>query len=113
MDRPSFYCLAPDIVLENFGEKSVILLAERDKWITFDRPGADILSLILKNFGQKLFSMASLMKLLDRHYEIGMVPLEDINKVMLEWRECGILQKKGLCDQAVNFDWDENKAGPQ
>lgn len=83
--------MAPDLVIENFGSESVVLLSDREQWIIVNKPAADILEVIKGSFGSGRFNTKDLTGILDSRYILsGEEAHEKACMLAGEWFEKGI-----------------------
>lgn len=85
--------MSPDLALEHFGDRSIILLATQDRLLTVNRPAAVLLELIMDTFKGQGFSGEELSALLSQHYHDltrGKAQTE-VRRILTSWLEQGIL----------------------
>lgn len=86
------YRLVPDLAIEHFGDKALILVAERNKFLTVNQAAASLLKLTQDAFGEKTFSDKDLSSLFLEHYHIPKTKARDtVRKIIVSWLEYGIL----------------------
>jgi hypothetical protein len=96
LDRSSRYFLSPDLALESFGDKAVILLASGDRWITVNSAAADLLKAMIGMFGKRRFSLKGAVDLVVRRYSLSReLAVTELGRVFSEWNRLGILATEG------------------
>jgi hypothetical protein len=86
------YRLAPDLAMERFGNKAVVLLAAKDTLITINRPAADLLELMAATFGETPFAARALAETITLHYRL--TPKKagpEARKLLDRWSGHGLL----------------------
>jgi len=82
----------PDLALEHFGDKSIILLAMQDRFLTVNKSAAVLLELIMTTFEGQSFSDEELSTLLTQHYHLTKAKAqEEVRRILTSWSEHGIL----------------------
>jgi len=88
--------LSPDLALESFGDKAVILLAAGDRWITVNSAAADLLKAMIRVFGKCRFSLKGAVDLVVRRYSLSReLAVTELERVFSEWNTLGILATEG------------------
>ena len=86
------YHLSPNLAIEHFEEKALILVAEQDKFLTVNQAAASLLKLTQDAFGGKTFSEKDLSSLFLKHYHIPETKARDtVRKIIVSWLKYGIL----------------------
>jgi hypothetical protein len=86
------YRVSPDLALEHFGDKSIVLLAMQDRFLTVSKPAAVLLELIMTAFEGRSFSDEELSTLLAQHYDLTEVKAqEEVRRILASWSQQGIL----------------------
>jgi hypothetical protein len=86
------YCVSPDLALEHFGDKSIILLAMQDRLLTVNKAAAVLLELIMTTFEGQSFLDEELSTLLTQHYHLTKAKAqEEVRRILTSWSEQGIL----------------------
>lgn len=99
-DNEQRYRLSPDLALESFGEKAVILLAMQDHWITINNAAAVLMKRMMRAFGKRSFSHKQLADLLFRCFDLSTAQaLKESRSVITQWLGKGILTKKSLFER--------------
>lgn len=85
------YRLSPDLALEYFGDKALILVAMRDRFLTVNKPAAELLELIEATFKEQIFSAKGLSVLLQKHYHLPRTRTQrEIRRILTAWSKQGI-----------------------
>ena len=86
------YWLSPDMALERFGDRAVVLLAHQDRWITVNGSAASLLEIMTETFGARRFSGADLADLITRHYGLAKARAAKASESLLaDWTKRGML----------------------
>lgn len=88
----SAYRLSPDLALEYFGDKAIILVAMEDRFLTVNKPAAELLELIEATFKERIFSGEELSALLQKHYHLPRTKTQkETLRILTTWSKQGIL----------------------
>ena len=86
------YRIAPDLALESFGDKALLLLAQHDIFITVNKSAADLLILMMDTFGTRPFQAAEFVGILEAHYDLTGPQAEmRADRVLRSWSGHGII----------------------
>jgi len=89
--RSSLYRISPDVALEHFGNKGLILLAAKDRFLIVNKPAASLLELIITAFEERIFSDAQLSALLLKNYQLTRDRgRREARKILKSWLKEGI-----------------------
>ena len=84
--------LAPDLVLECFGNQALILLAWQDRMLTVDRAAIDIVELVHTELEEACWTTKDFADLLARHYDLtGQEADLEAGSLVAAWLEQGML----------------------
>lgn len=85
--------------MEHFGDKSLILLASEDKFVTVNRPAALLLELMQETFAAGSFGLGDLVALFCARYELTeMQASSEASDLLFSWTEHGILAVQDFAD---------------
>jgi len=89
---PRTYHLSPDMAIEHFGDKALVLVTEQDKFLTVNCATASLLKLTQDAFGKKTFLDKDLSSLFLEHYHIPEIKARaTVRKTIVSWLKYGIL----------------------
>jgi hypothetical protein len=89
------YHLTPELEIEYFGDKALILVVEHDRFLTVNKAAVSLLKLMQDVFGGKTFSDKDLLSLLLERYHIPEIKVHDtVRKIIASWLKHGILIKE-------------------
>jgi hypothetical protein len=89
--KPSLVRVSPDVALEHFGDKGVILLTSKDQFLTVNKAAASLLELIMTAFKERSFLDEDLSYLFLKHYQLtGAESRREARKIIALWLKRGI-----------------------
>ena len=91
--KSAVYRLSGGIVVEDFGDYSVIFFPEMDRFVTINKAAARILKVISGSFGKAAFSQGDLAEALKGAFVLSAAKASaEGRKILAQWIRSGIIE---------------------